>query len=234
MGQRNFSYACPTADCQCVFDGAVPPADLLRVFLGGVLGIMDYKICAGEKVAMLEVLALKFTRPVRQLSRVRFVIGRINNHCPTGLKPVSERERWMIEVARSDGDIVDLKRTLDEFMVADFGAKLVELNRKVSILHLPRESVAQRFAHAFRSVDVPLAAGRKEGSEEGNALDMVPVRMTDQDMTTRRRFVGSKQVLSEQPQTGPAINDDAAAARRRDLDARGVATIADRGRARCG
>ena len=234
MRKRDLSYARLSANRQGIFDSAVPPANLLRIFLSSVLRVMDDEVCAGEKLAMLEVLTLNLTCPVRHLSGVRFVIGRINDHRPVSLKSVGERERWMIQIARSDGNIVDLKRSLDKLVVANFGAKLIKLNRKVSILHLPCERVMQRLAHTFRSVDVPLAARRKEGSEEGNALDMIPVRMTDQDMTARRRFVGSKQMLSKLSQTGPAINDDEAAARCRDLDARGVATVADRGRARCG
>src|SRR5262245_59003084 len=88
----------------------------------------------------------------------------------------------MVEVARGDLDVTDPQLALDELVVANRGAELLELDGKVGVLHLARERVAQRLAEPARRIDVPLVARHEERHEEGNALDVIPVRMADQDM----------------------------------------------------
>ena len=103
----------------------------------------------------------------------------INDGCIFGLKPVAKRQRRMIQVAGPDRDVSDPKSAFDQLMVSDLRAEFVQLNWEVGILHLTFESVAQRLTHAFGSVQVPRVARGEEGSKEGYALDVVPVRMAD-------------------------------------------------------
>ena len=96
-----------------------------------------------------------------------------------GLKPVSKRQRGVIQVAGPDCDVSDPNGSFYQLMVSDLCAELVQLYREVGILHLAFESVAQRLAHSLGGVKVPLIASRKERSEERDALDVVPMRMAD-------------------------------------------------------
>ena len=57
---------------------------------------------------------------------------------------------------------------------------------EVGVLHLPRKRFAQRGAEAARHIDVPLVARPEKGSEEGQALDVIPVGVANQDMATHR------------------------------------------------
>jgi len=54
----------------------------------------------------------------------------------------------MIEVARRDLDVPNAQPPLDELMVANGGTKLLEGDRKVGVLHLAREGLAQALAEA--------------------------------------------------------------------------------------
>ena len=53
---------------------------------------------------------------------------------------------------------------------------------------------------------VPLIVGPKEGSEEGETLDVVPVCVSDQDMPTDR-LAKSRKFLAERVGTGAHIKN---------------------------
>ena len=59
-------------------------------------------------------------------SRVRFVVTSIDHAGAAHLQPIAEGEGWMIQVARSDVDVIDLETTLDEVMKKDAGTELIE------------------------------------------------------------------------------------------------------------
>src|SRR6202158_5223423 len=67
-------------------------------------------------------------------------------------------------------------------MVADCGRQLVQLDGEVGELHLAGQHVMQRAAAAFRAIDrggVPFDKGR---TEERKALDVIPVRMSKENV----------------------------------------------------
>jgi hypothetical protein len=51
-------------------------------------------------------------------------------------------------------------------------------------------------AEALRAVYVPFVTGHKKRSEEGDALDVIPMRMTDQDVAAQAFRAGSDQILT--------------------------------------
>src|SRR5262245_34748463 len=115
------------------------------------------------------------------------VIRCINDRRPLGLKPVTKRQRGMIQIARPDRGIGDPKGSFYQLMIANLRAELVQLYREIGILHLAFESVAQRLAHSLRGVNVPLIASGKERSEERNTLDVVPMRMANKNVPLKSR-----------------------------------------------
>src|SRR5262245_18610928 len=82
---------CRATHRHCVLNGAMPPADLLWVLLGSVLGVMDDEVRAGEKLAMPQVFAADFACSIGKMPVMRLVIGCINDRCTLDLKPVSKR-----------------------------------------------------------------------------------------------------------------------------------------------
>jgi hypothetical protein len=85
----------------------------------------------------------------------------------------------MVHVLRPDPQIADLEITFDQLVIADLGAHLIEPHREIDILHLPSQSVVQGLPKPFGSVDVPFVSRREKGIKEGDALNVIPMSMTD-------------------------------------------------------
>ena len=68
------------------------------------------------------------------------MVAGIDNHATVSLEPVAQRQRGVVEVLRPDMDILDLELALDQLMVADGGTELVDGDREVRGLHLPRQA----------------------------------------------------------------------------------------------
>jgi hypothetical protein len=74
MSQGQPSHPCLSAYSDGVFDGAVSPSDLARVFIQGELRVMDDDVSSGEKFAMPAILALYLPFAGRQMTREGLVI----------------------------------------------------------------------------------------------------------------------------------------------------------------
>jgi hypothetical protein len=72
------------------------PAYLGGVLRGGVLCIVDEKICAVDECDMAQVLPCDIPLTASQAPRVRLVITAIYNGRAIRLEPVSERQRRMV------------------------------------------------------------------------------------------------------------------------------------------
>src|SRR6266581_9064894 len=88
----------------------------------------------------------------------------------------------MIQIVGGDFDIVDIKGALNEVVIANLGSALIQREGEIGILHLPGQGFTQGWAEALRAVYVPFVAGHKKRSEEWDALDVIPMRMADQDV----------------------------------------------------
>jgi hypothetical protein len=124
------------------------------------------------------------------------VVTGIHHRYPVSLQPITERERWMIQIAGRDFDIVDIEGALDEVVIANLGSALIERDREIGILHLPGQGFTQGLAEALRAVYVPLVTGQKKRSKEWDALDVIPMRMADQDVTGQAFGAGRHQILT--------------------------------------
>src|SRR5262249_60228418 len=140
------------------------------------------------------------------------------------LQPIAERERGMVEIARRHLDVVDLEGALDQVVIADRGAELVECDREITVLHLPGERFAQGLAESFGAINVPFVARLEQRREEWNALDVIPMGMTDQDVSAPA-LSARHQRRTKRARAGAAIDDDERAARRSYFDARRVSAV---------
>src|ERR1035438_9678563 len=114
---------------------------------------------------MVLVLATDLSLAYRERSRVRFMIGRVNERRAVGFETVAQRESRVIEVARHDANVVDLECAFDKVMVADGGSKLLQCDREICILHLSRQGFANRLIEALGPINIPFIARRKQRSK---------------------------------------------------------------------
>ena len=113
MGQCNPLNLRVLAELHHVFNRAMAPADLGRILFGSVLRVVDEKIRPIDKFGVSQILPSNF--PVA---------------------PITERERWMIQILGGDFDIVDIEGALDEVVIANLSPELIKWNGEIGILHL--------------------------------------------------------------------------------------------------
>src|SRR6266571_2556742 len=166
MGQRDLLHLREPAEVHYVFDWAMPPADLGRILFGSVLRVVDEKVGATDEFGVSQILPGDFPVAGCRHARVRFVVTCIHHRYPVGLQPITERERWMIQIAGGDFDIVDIEGALNEVVIANLGSALIERDGEIGILHLPSQGFTQRLAEALGAVYVPFVAGRKKRTKE--------------------------------------------------------------------
>src|SRR6185436_18129376 len=125
-------------------------------------------------------------------------------------EPVAERERGMIEIAGGDLDLVDIERAFDQVVISDRGRELIGRHRKIGVLHLTGQRLAQGLVETLGAIDVPLTARNKQRREERNALDVIPMRVTDEDAAAQG-FAVRSQLLPERMSARAAIDDNQSA-----------------------
>ena len=89
----------------------------------------------------------------------------------------------------------------------DGGAELFELERKVGVLHLAGQRLAQRRPEPARRIEIPFISGPEEGGKEGQPLDVVPMGMADQNMAFDR-LLERREFLSEREGAGAHVQHD--------------------------
>jgi hypothetical protein len=103
----------------------------------------------------------------------------------------------MIQIVGGDFDIVDVEGALDEVVIADLGSALIERDGKIVVLHLPGQGLTQGLAEALGAINVPFVTGRKKRTKEREALDMIPMRMANQDVAAQPLGAARHQLLTE-------------------------------------
>src|SRR5712691_2685157 len=139
----------------------------------------------------------------------------------------------MIEILGDHAHPAECVAALDEVVIADGGAELLQGDGKVGVLHLPGQGSFQLLSQAARRIDVPFVARTEEGRKERKSLDVIPVRVRGEEMSALRRPAGGQR-LPQPVGTGAAIQNDEHPIRRAHFAARRVAAAADRGRPRLG
>src|SRR5262249_22686443 len=75
-------------------------------------------------------------------------------------------------------------------------------------------------------IDVPFIAGYKKRREKRDALDVIPMRVANEDMTAQAFGTSRHQLLTKRMSSGSAIEDNECSSRRAHLDARRVSAVA--------
>ena len=205
--QCHRAYACILANTDHIFTSAVTPPDLVWIFFGRVLGIVHNQIGIRQKIYVAAVVSNEFRVTGGRDNQIWLVIAAIGNRCAVGLKAVPQRQPRMIQVARRHLYIIDLKRAFQQIVVADFGTKLLGRYRKISVLHLAAQGVPDALMQPLGAINVPLPVWRKKRCKKRDALNVVPVRMTDEKVAAFA-LTTPDQFLSQRVRSRSAIDDD--------------------------
>ena len=130
----------------------------------------------------------------------------------------------MIEVLRLYKDIADAEETFFEFCVMYPAGEVLKFDGEVRILHLSRQRIFQASLKRARTINIEFAAGKKGRSEKWEALDVIPVRVANQEMNA----MGSgpaKHVQSKHTNTRPTIEHERRAVLGTHFNTRRIAAI---------
>ena len=136
----------------------------------------------------------------------------------------------MIQVLGGDAHATDCQCSLAEIVITDRRGQLREGDRKIWMLHLRGQNCFEALAQAARRVEIPLAAFGEHRREEGKALDMVPVRMSDQQVAMHGMLGLCHQRQPETMGARAAVQHDQGSVVRPCLDTGRIAPVAQGGR----
>jgi len=78
-------------------------------------------------------------------------------------------------------NVFEIDHAFPEFAEVNARRELIELDRKVGKFHLAGKDVGDGTADAFRCTNGEFVSGLKSGNEEREALDVIPVRVAEED-----------------------------------------------------
>ena len=110
----------------------------------------------------------------------------------------------MIQVLRFNKYVADSKRTFFELRVVNAAGKVLKLYREIRILHLAGKRIFQTSLKRYGAVYVQLGSRKKGWSKEGKPLDVIPMRMSDQEMDAMRGGA-AEHIQTENTYPGAAV-----------------------------
>ena len=199
-----------------IVHAAVPPAGVLLVFRPVVLRVEDEHVGVAHKINHRAVIT----------AGARFGVGKKGDESIGRKQPVADADAGMIRALRAHEHGADGEVEVLEFLDFDVARQLVKRHGKVGAFHLAGERGDETLARAFAAENPQAAAGIVNRPEERQALDVIPMRVREEQRQVQRLFFEFlEQRLSQRPQTGAGIEDDNVIAVA-DFDAGGVAAIA--------
>ena len=224
MKQHEALHAGGQGDVDGVLDAAVPPADLVAVLVARVLRVVDHEIGAAQE-GDVALVARMLRHPARGVPE-RLVVGRVDHGGAVAGHAVRDGGRGVVHELRLDQHVAHAEEALVQLREVDPRAQVAHLHREVRVLHLPGHRFLEAALEAERRVDVQLRARQEGGDEEGEALDVVPVGVADEEVQAHgpRHRLGEMQ--PELARAGAAVEDDDRAVGGTHLDAGGVAAVA--------
>lgn len=207
----------PRRERHGIIHTTVAPADVGAIFPTVVLRIKDERVGVANKINHSGVGAVG----------VGFRIGKEADQAVGRKESVTDADAGVIGAPGADEDGADVEIEIFEFLDFDVAGQFIEGDGKVGAFHLAHEGGEQAFARAFAAEDAQPAFRVVDGRKKRQALDVIPVRVGDeQGQVERTVFEFGQERLSQRTQTGAGVqNDDFIAAP--DFDAAGIAAVAD-------
>src|SRR5271170_4220564 len=139
--------------------------------------------------------------------RVWLVIGHVYDRNAIGFHAVAQAKCRMVQILCLYADAMDIVLSFGQRSEADLRRQLVDLDRKICVLHLSGEHICQRRAYTVRRTDREFVPRHEKRPEKWEPLDMVPMGMTQQNRRPQRAGDTVREVESKGPRAGPAIED---------------------------
>jgi hypothetical protein len=114
------------------------------------------------------------------------MIGAVYDRGIIRLEPVTKCKCRMIQIMRNNVYVADPEDALDQIMIMNRSFELIRSYGKVGVLHLPSERFSHGLRQTLRTVDVPFVTGYEKRGKERKTLDVIPMRVTDENMTAQR------------------------------------------------
>src|SRR4030095_13451033 len=134
----------------------------------------------------------------------------------------------MIQILRGHADAPDLEHALCQIVEPDFGVEGRQRDREILVGHLASKARLDLSAVATWGIDLPDVIRDEERRKERKALNVIPMGVTDEEMTMHRAGGCRHQSAPEPVGAGAAIEDDEGAISGAHFHTRGVAAIAQR------
>ena len=115
--------------------------------------------------------------------------------------------------------VADFVRSFSELSEGDGCRKLADLDGEVSELHLAGEDFVQRARASFRTAHRDAIARNEQWYEEGETLDVIPVRVTQQDRHRQWPAGSRHQRTAQCSRASPTVQDEAGSSVRRHFHA---------------
>src|SRR5687768_15950049 len=142
-------------------------------------------------------------------------------------EPIPERAPRVPDAKGLDVESGSLAAFLRHLPEVDRGVQLLARDGKHDRGHLVADDTIDARLQRLLPPDREVVSALEDGAEEGETLDVVPVRVCQEDVALDRRAVGALDERPAQlPQAGSGIEDDEPPFRRPDFDAGRVAAIA--------
>src|SRR4029077_2959211 len=177
-------------------DRTVSPADVPLIFLVGILRVENQNIAAAQKFDQRSVLVrrnlfrlfrtqLFSTRRVEK-KFIRLVSGEKSNCTTTGENSITNTDAGMIYERCMNVQFPERELHLVQFVNVHFRGELTHCDRKERRFHRLGHDLAERRPGAIKAENANFVFGIVRWLEKWEALDVVPVRVSNQQQQPDR------------------------------------------------
>jgi hypothetical protein len=164
--------------------------------------------------------------------QVELVVGDVADAAAMAGKPVAEAIAGMLEQQRIDRDRAESQGLLAQVAVRDARPEFADRDRKIHAVHLRRDRALYGEIPLERAEHLDLIAAHVQRTEEGDGVDMIPVRMRDEHPRRQPLHLRRRDVIGQLLHARAAVEDIQGFAANFHADAGRIAAIADGARSR--
>jgi len=155
------------------------------------------------------------------------VVAGVDDDLAVAFDAEAEAALGVVELAGDDADVVEVHPLFADFMEMPLGGHGFHIHGEVRVGHLAFQGALQALVFKAVGIKEELVAGTVKGFEEGDALDVVPMKVREEDAgvdgaLAELAFEGAAQ----EAEAGAAVKEEELAAGRAEFDAGGVAADA--------
>ena len=220
MEEHEFFHAGRESEGDRMIHATVAPAGAALEFGAVVLRIQNQHVGTTDEIK----------KSLVGDASARFGVGKKTDFAAGRGQPVAGTQAGMIGPQRADGRGAKNEIGTGNFRNFDLAREVRERDRKERFFHLAVEGGRDFRPRAGDAEDAQPAAGFKQRREKRQSLDVVPVRVGNQEVKVER-FPGKfrEERFAECPQASAGVEKDEVGAGT-DFHAGGVAAVADRAR----